>query len=88
MVEEEKYAMRGSDNGEFNSPAAQAHVSTLVNTLKSVIKLEAEMEEQFESMNTEERLVEAFGGLSEKEEDLIGRMEEGLCVCGCGCGCI
>ena len=75
MVEQEKYEMRGSDNGEFNSPAAQAHVSTIVNTLKSVIKVEEEMMNKFEDMNND--YYGSFSALSEMEEDIIGSIEDG-----------
>jgi hypothetical protein len=77
MVEEEKYEMRGSDNGEFNSPAAQSYVGTLVNTLKSVIKIEEEMSEKFEELNNDDSLTTSFASLSEKEEDILGCMDEG-----------
>lgn len=72
MVEAEKYAMRGSDNGEFNSPAAQAYVSTLVNTLKSVIAIEEEMMEKFD----DDASAMSFATTA-VEEDLLGRIEEG-----------
>lgn len=40
------------------------------------------MEEKFEQLNTEDILIEKYGSLTEKQEDLIGLLEAGQHISG------